>query len=407
MYAKLALRNICRSLRDYIIFFVTIALVAALVYSFLDLGFSPDIIRMTENMSILTSAILILSVLIAFMASFIIRYAIRFMLGQRRKEFAIYELLGMEVRVVCRLFLIENMMIGSVAFLLGSFVGMGLSGILNQVVKVIFDVPHSYQISFSIQAWLVTLLLFTLMYVFAMLQSAKVIRQRKIVDLLYDSQKNEECHFKAIHQSVLIILLSFFTAIAGIILLTSSLRSQTNVGWFYLTGACLLIIISIYGLQRMVPFLLYHFAKRNLNRKYKGENLFFLGQIGRRISSAGRTMAVVAILLTISLATMFAGLTSGASYKANMEAYYPYDAGISINAPFTLASMEPVISFTDEHCKVEDSLTYYLYTVPGASIEALSLSDYNHLRQMLGYSLISIGEDEFWYIVIHGVILTG
>lgn len=145
----------------------------------------------------------------------------------------------------------------------------------------------------------------------------------------------------------------------------------------------------------MVPFLLYHFAKRNPNRKYKGENLFFLGQIGRRISSAGRTMAVVAILLTISLATMFAGLTSGASYKANMEAYYPYDAGISINAPFTLASMEPVISFTDEHCKVEDSLTYYLYTVPGASIEALSLSDYNHLRQMLGFSPISIGEDEF------------
>ena len=34
-------------------------------------------------------------------------------------------------------------------------------------------------------------------------------------------------------------------------------------------------------------------------------------------------MAVVAILLTISLATMFVGLTMGAGYKANMKAYYP------------------------------------------------------------------------------------
>lgn len=44
-------------------------------------------------------------------------------------------------------------------------------------------------------------------------------------------------------------------------------------------------------------------------------------------------MAVVAILLTISLATMFVGLTMGAGYKANMKAYYPYDAGVAIDAP--------------------------------------------------------------------------
>ncbi len=81
------------------------------------------------------------------------------------------------------------------------------------------------------------------------------------------------------------------------------------------------------------PVLLYQLAKRNPRRKYRGENLFFLGQIGRRIQSSGRTMAVVAILLTVSLATMFVGLTMGAGYKANMEAYYPYDAGVAIDAP--------------------------------------------------------------------------
>ena len=55
MYFKLAYRNIRRSLRDYIIYFVTLTLTAALMYSFLALGFSPDILAMAENMSILTS----------------------------------------------------------------------------------------------------------------------------------------------------------------------------------------------------------------------------------------------------------------------------------------------------------------------------------------------------------------
>ena len=63
MYSKLAFRNIRRSLRDYIIYFVTLTLTAALMYSFLALGFSPDILAMTENMSMLTTGILILSVL--------------------------------------------------------------------------------------------------------------------------------------------------------------------------------------------------------------------------------------------------------------------------------------------------------------------------------------------------------
>ena len=158
MYAKLAFKNIRRSLRDYIIYFVTITLTAALMYSFLALGFSQDISAMSENMSMLTSGILILSVLIAFMTSFVIGYAIRFMLGQRKKELATYELMGMEVKTVRNLFLAENTIIGGCAFLLGSLIGTGLSGLLNQLVKNIFDVPHTYRVFFSFQAWAITFL---------------------------------------------------------------------------------------------------------------------------------------------------------------------------------------------------------------------------------------------------------
>ena len=127
MYWKLALKNIRRSLRDYIIYFVTLTLTAALMYSFLALGLSPDITSMTENMSMLTSGILMLSVLITLLSSFVMGYAIRFMLGQRKKEFATYELMGMEVKTVCNLFLAENTMIGGGAFFLGSLIGTGMS----------------------------------------------------------------------------------------------------------------------------------------------------------------------------------------------------------------------------------------------------------------------------------------
>ena len=396
MYSKLAFRNIRRSLRDYIIYFVTLTLTAALMYSFLALGFSPDILAMTENMSMLTTGILILSVLIAFMSSFVIGYAIRFMLGQRKKEFAAYELMGMEVKTVRNLFLVENGIIGGVAFLLGTLVGTGLSGLLNQVVQNIFEIPHTYRVLFSFRAWGMTLFFFILMYGFGMFRAAKVIRRQKVIDLLYDNQKNEEIRFQSLHRSVLTGLLSVAAMIAGVILLEKGLHIQTNEALLYFGGACLLILVGVYELHRNIPVLLYQFAKRNPHRKYREENLFFLGQIGRRIQSSGRTMAVVAILLTISLATMFLGLTMGAGYKANMEAYYPYDAGVAIDAPLTKNSMDSVLSFVEARCNVEDSVTYYLYAVPDEAIEALSLSDYNHLREILGLSPVSINNNEFF-----------
>lgn len=125
-----------------------------------------------------------------------------------KKEFATYELIGMEAKTVRNLFLAENSIIGTGAFLLGSLVGTGLSGLLNQVVKNIFEVPHTYQVSFSLQAWAVTFLFFALMYAFGMLRAAKIIRHQKVIDLLYDNRKNEEYRFKSCSRSLLVVLLS-------------------------------------------------------------------------------------------------------------------------------------------------------------------------------------------------------
>ncbi len=56
-------------------------------------------------------------------------------------------------------------------------------------------------------------------------------------------------------------------------------------------------------------------------------------------------MAVTAIILTLSLATMFVGLVMGASYKTNIEATYPYDVGIAkeIRTFFYIPAVLPAI----------------------------------------------------------------
>ena len=396
MYAKLALRNIKRSARDYVIYFITIILTVMLMYSFLALGFSPDIASMSENMSMLTSGIVALSVLVALISSFIISYAVRFMLGQRKKEFATYELLGMDIGAIQKLFLIENSMIGLIAFVIGLILGTGLSGLLAQVVKKIFDTPHSYQISFSVQAFALSLFFLARMYGVGMIRAVHIIRRKKIVELLYDSRKNETISKQkhSILQLIIVVCSVLFIAI-GMGLVRYGLTLQTNAAWGYLIGAVALLLTGVYEIYRNFPAILITFVKSRKNVKYSDCNLFYFGQIGHRIQSCGRMMAITAILLTVSLTTMFVGLVMGAGYKANMEAYYPYDAGVAIDAPLTKDSFDELISLVDDRCSIQKEVVYYLYDTEKYSVETLALTDYNALRSVLGLEKVELPDGEY------------
>lgn len=396
MYIKLAIQNMKKSIRNYVIYFVTITLTAAMMYSFLALGFSKEVLTMSENISMLTSGILGMSVLVALIASFVISYAIRFMLEERKKEFATYELLGMETSNIQKLFFIENGVIGMAAFFIGTFLGVGLSGVLVQIINHIFEMSHAYRISFSIKAFATAFIFFMFMYGIGILRAAKVIRRRKIVDMLYDHQKNENGKKHSLRFHITLIILSILCIFTGGCFLAKGLSVQTNVFYFWMTGAVILTATGIYEMYRNLPILLLRLLNKSKRRKYKDINLFYFGQIGRKVDYAGKLMAIIAILLTVSLSTMFAGLSMGAGYKANMEAYYPYDAGVALDAPLTKKSMEPMIEFTRQQCKVEDELIYYLYGTDTYPVEALALSDYNHLRCMLGLKPVSLSANEFF-----------
>ena len=423
MYWKLAIQNIRRSLRDYIIYFVTLTLTAALMYSFLALGFSSDVLAMAENMSMLTTGILLMSALVAFMSSFVIGYAIRFMLERRKKEFATYELIGMEAKTVRNLFLAENSIIGTGAFLLGSLVGTGLSGLLNQVVKNIFEVPHTYQVSFSLRAWAVTFLFFALMYGFGMLRAAKIIRHQKVIDLLYDNRKNEEYRFKSFRHSLLVVLLSIAAMVAGVILLGRMLQTQTNEAFLYLGGACLLILVGVYEMHRQIPLLLHRFAKQNLRHKYKEENLFFFGQLLSKLKSKTLSMTLICLTLTLSMALFFVTPLLVGWAQGFLEKRVPFDIqissdyigmqsgyiGIQSEKELPVTDYSFLDSFIEKNISVRDDCSFKTYFVNKTDfynqlensrknappITAISLSDYNHLLKMAGYDEISLRDHEF------------
>ena len=400
MYIKLALRNLRRSARDYGIYFLTVAVTVALMESFLALACARDVLSLSENMGILTTGIVGVSVLVALLSSCVIAYGVGFMLGQRKQEFALYQLMGMELRTVQRMFFWENGLLGLAAFGLGALLGTGLAGVLAQGVWWIFQTPHQYQVVASPKALGMTFLLFLLMYGVGALRAGRVLRRQSIQGLLTSRRANEVPGRWRPGRWFLLVAPALTGMALGLLLLRKALDMQTNGAWAYLAGGGGLLLGGVYALYRGLPGLLLAAARRRPKVKYSRGRLFYLGQMGARVATAGRVLAVTGILLTLALTALFVGLALGSGYRANMEAYYPYDAGVAVDAPLTKQSAQPLLAAVDRQCPVEDSVTYFLYETPYGT-EAMALSDYNHLRRILDLEEAELGS--IWSTVTPGI----
>ena len=95
---KLSLRNARRQAQDYLVYFATMVLAAALLYAFNGLIFSEEVRRLAEGMATLPVVIFLASVVVVFIFGWLVSYSTRFMLTRRSRELGLYLLSGITNR---------------------------------------------------------------------------------------------------------------------------------------------------------------------------------------------------------------------------------------------------------------------------------------------------------------------
>lgn len=121
--SKLSLRNARRQARDYLVYFVTIVMSAALIYAFNGLVFSQEIRRLSAALDVMPLIIVLASIVVVCIIGWLVQYTISFMLTRRGRELGTYILTGLENSQVARLFFLENLAVGGIALLLGTILG--------------------------------------------------------------------------------------------------------------------------------------------------------------------------------------------------------------------------------------------------------------------------------------------
>ena len=213
MLFKLSLKNIKKSFKDYVIYFMTLILGVAIFYVFNAMDSQTAMMRLSQStkeiVGLMIDMLAGVSVVVALILGFLIVYASNFLIRRRKKEFAIYMTLGMGKREISRILLGETILIGLLSLAAGIGVGVFASQFMSILVAKMFETDMSaYTFVFSRQAALKTVACFGIMYLIVIMFNVFTISRYKLIDLFHASRKNERGRLKSSGLAVVLFAVS-------------------------------------------------------------------------------------------------------------------------------------------------------------------------------------------------------
>lgn len=402
--SKLSLRNARRQARDYLVYFVTIVMAAALVYAFNGLVFSQELLSLSSMMESLPLMIVLASVVVVCIIGWLIRYTTDFMLSKRSRELGTYILIGMENRQVAQLFFLENLVVGVAAFLLGTLLGNLIFQALRAITLALFHASYTFSFAFSLKAVLLTLFYFALMYLLALFKSRRRIRRMKICDLIYYDRKNEGEVIEKGRSRQKIFVISILFGIAGTLLL---LLHKLTLG---LLGAGF-IIVFLYGFFISFSSGVPAWFESRPAKKYKGTTLLIFRSLSAKLAAMGVVMATIALLFTATIISEGSGMLFNSMFASRTEQTTCFDLFIGTNDPAE-ECMDDYLAFIDANIPVRDSWRYKIYEGKDLQVTnyvranadywgyfeydpLMKASDYTALRAMLDYPPVILAPGQY------------
>ena len=427
MYAKLAKSNARKSIKDYLIYFITITICVSLFYAITSLSSSSYefITEDSYNFKTLQLILKYSTYVITAILILLIAYVNKYMIRRRQREFATYILLGAEQKSIAFMFFIETLIIGTLAIIAGIFVGTLFSQAITALVLVSVNQEVVFTLRLYMDTVVITFIFFIAMFCIIGLYNVSVLNKIKLIDML-NSSKQVEFQFRRSGKvygvifglSILLYIVCVYCTFKLINTeIDYSIKSLTYIGISLVS-----FIIGTFALFYSISYILIYLKGKCINFKYEGTNLFLIGSIVSKIKTASILMATIAMtflgamisfIMTLAMAQWSLGyLNMRVPYDIDIRNDYSYNFDIE-DIP-KLDYGEVVQYLNDEgysvrdYCQVEkyfiDKDEFYTGDRNNSPMLAISLSDFNKLRTMLGYEKINLKENEFttqWHSVVN------
>ena len=334
MLCKLAWGNVRRAGRDYLVYLLTLTLGVTVFYAFNTISMQVDIAGIEEAglSEVMGSMLGYLTYFLAGVMAFLMVYANNFIMKRRKKEFGLYQVLGMGRGRVATIMALETVIVSVVAFVAGIVLGVGLSQLMTFFTASLFKTQiANFHFFFSVHAFNLTLACMLVMFVLTLLLNLRAVRRTKLIELMGAERRNES--IKTRNPWIAIAIFAVGVVLVGVAyyrllrdgfpLTATDSKLQEAMNQFGITTAMVTVgtFALFWGLSGMLIKLL-----QSLRGVYwRGLNMFTVRQLAAKVNTVCFSMGVIAMILFLAITSVTCGMSIASVMNENLERYAPAD----------------------------------------------------------------------------------
>lgn len=327
MLCKLAWGNVRRAGKDYLVYLLTLTLAVTVFYAFNTISVQADLVLEEEGMPELLGTVMSgLTMFLAVVMGFLMVYANNFIMKRRKKEFGLYQVLGMSRGQVSRVMAMETAIVSAGALALGIVLGVGFSQVMTFFTASLFKTQiRDFHFFFSVPAFLITVGCLVAIFLVTLVFNLGVVRRAKIIDLMSAGRKNEAIKTRnPIVSAAIFILGTVLIGIAYFRLLRDGLpvdsapsEIDAAMNQFILTTGIVVAgtILFFFGLSGFLLKALQ--GARSLY--WHGLNMFTVRQLSAKVNTVSFSMAIISMILFLAITSVTGGMSIASVMNTSVE----------------------------------------------------------------------------------------
>lgn len=293
-YPKLAADGIRKNKRLYLPFILTCIGMVAMEYIITFLGLSKAILQLPGGETI-RDVMRLGSFVIAIFAVIFLFYTNSFLLRRRKKEFGLFNILGMGKNNIAVILLWECLIILGISLACGLFFGIALSKLVEIGLFFIMNGSADYSFSIDFSGVLMTVGIFALIFVLLYFNALIRVKHSSAVDLI----KSENSGEKAPKANWLLGVLGVILLGAAYYLAVSIDNPIEALVWFFV--AVVMVIVATYLLMISGSVLFCRLLQKNKDYYYRSNHFVSVSSMVYRMKRNGAGLASICVLATMVL----------------------------------------------------------------------------------------------------------
>lgn len=293
-FPKLAASNIKKNGKAYIPYILSCVMTVAMFYIVKSLSYNPGLKNMVGSSTMMTMMSMC-SVMIALFAIIFLFYTNSFLVKRRKKEFGVFNILGMEKSHIAKTMAWENFYVTLISIAGGLVIGIALDKAMFLLIAQVLNEEISLGFFISDKAIISTVVMFCIIFLLILLNSIRQIQTANPIELLTAGNAGE----REPKTKWILTILGLLSLGTGYYIALAIKNPLTALVYFFF--AVILVIIGTYMLFTAGSIALLKILRKNKKYYYKTKHFTSISGMIYRMKQNAVGLANICILSTAVL----------------------------------------------------------------------------------------------------------